>query len=140
MSQAHQWSVWADDLGNKLHILWNHQISLKNTGQHVILSPCNPSDRKKYTDLYQKKRCGWKDIGLFTTCIAGQWSEWSTKKIKPMRTTISTIFIVSLDFWHNSISNPRRQQGGTDNQMRYCQQSHTTWGEKLMEMTMLEGT
>ena len=48
-------------LDNKLHV-WSHQISLKNTGQ--VISPSDPGNRKIYTDMYKKKSCGWKDIGL----------------------------------------------------------------------------
>ena len=66
-------------LDNKLH-MWNHQISLKNTGQ--VISPNDPGNRKKYTNMYQKKSCGWKDIGLcyYTLLVVNEVKEVKKKK------------------------------------------------------------
>ena len=48
-------------LDNELHV-WNHQIGWKYANQKI--SPKDPLCRKKYTELYQKKHCGWKDIRM----------------------------------------------------------------------------
>ena len=49
-------------LDNELDV-WNRQIELKNAKESI--SPKELKCRKKYTDLYQKKQCGWKDIGMY---------------------------------------------------------------------------
>ena len=48
-------------LDNELH-LWNYQIMIKD--REEAIAPSDPRNKKKYTDMYQKKSCGWKDIGL----------------------------------------------------------------------------
>ena len=49
-------------LDNELDV-WNHQIELKN--EKKTISPKDQQCRKKYTELYLKKQCGWKDIGMY---------------------------------------------------------------------------
>ena len=48
-------------LDNELDV-WNRQIELKN--KNLTISPKDPLCRKKYTELYQRKLCGWKDKGM----------------------------------------------------------------------------
>ena len=48
-------------LDNELHV-WNYQVMIKKRKQSI--DPTDARNKKKYTDMYQKKSCGWKDIGL----------------------------------------------------------------------------
>ena len=46
-------------LDNELHV-WNYQIMIKDREEAINTS--DPRNKKKYTGMYQKKSCGWKDI------------------------------------------------------------------------------
>lgn len=65
-------------LDNELHV-WDYQLSLKAAGEAI--SSRDPGNRKKYTNLYQKKKCGWKDVGLcYYTLLVNEVNEIRKKK------------------------------------------------------------